>query len=221
MKTDKDRFDELIIACQKCNRMTQYANETLQHGRKKGFEKNDYWCKPVPSFGSLNSEILIVGLAPGKHGAGRTGRPFTGDYAGEILYKALHQSGLASSANAVSLDDGLELKNVRIGNAVRCAPPQNKPLNEEIINCRPYLVQEINMMKNLRFVLALGGIAHRQIIYCIDEKQSKFKFGHKNIHNIGNEKWKLVNSYHPSRYNINTGRLTYDMFLEVIQNLGN
>lgn len=221
MKTDKKEFDELIIKCQKCKRMVQYAQETLENGRKKGFGKDDYWCKPVPSFGSLESEILIVGLAPGKHGAGRTGRPFTGDYAGEILYKALYQSDLASSANAVSLDDGLKLKNVRIANAVRCAPPQNKPLNEEILNCRPYLVQEIDMMKNLRFVLALGGIAHRQIIHCIDEKQTKFKFGHKKIHDIENKKWKLVNSYHPSRYNINTRRLTYDMFLEVIQKLGN
>ena len=221
MKTDKKRFDELIIICQKCKRMVQYAQETLKYGKKKEFENDDYWCKPVPSFGSLDSEILIVGLAPGKHGAGRTGRPFTGDYAGEILYKALHQSGLASSANAVSLADGLKLKKIRIANAVRCAPPQNKPLNEEILNCRPYLIQEINLMNNLKFVLALGGIAHRQIIHCINEKQSKFKFGHKNIHNIENQKWKLVNSYHPSRYNINTGRLTYDMFLEVIQKLGN
>ena len=220
MKTDKKKFDELIIKCQKCKRMAQYAQETLKYGKKKEFENDDYWCKPVPSFGSLDSEILIVGLAPGKHGAGRTGRPFTGDYAGEILYKALHQSGLASSANAVSLTDGLKLKNIRITNAIRCAPPQNKPLNEEILNCRPYLIQEINLMNNLKFVLALGGIAHRQIIHCINEKQSKFKFGHKNIHNIENQKWKLVNSYHPSRYNINTGRLTYDMFLEVIQKLG-
>jgi len=221
MKTDKKRFDELVIRCQKCKRLVQYAEETLKNGKKKEFENEDYWCKPVPSFGSLDSEILIVGLAPGKHGAGRTGRPFTGDYAGEILYKALHQSGLASSANAVSLTDGLKLKNIRITNAIRCAPPQNKPLNEEILNCRPYLIQEINLMNNLKFVLALGGIAHRQIIHCINEKQSKFKFGHKNIHNIENQKWKLVNSYHPSRYNINTGRLTYDMFLEVIQKLGN
>jgi uracil-DNA glycosylase family 4 len=221
MKNDKKGFDKIIIKCKKCKRLVQYAEETLKNGRKKGFEKDDYWCKPVPSFGSLDSEILIVGLAPGKHGAGRTGRPFTGDYAGEILYKALYQSNLANSANAISLDDSLKLKNVRIANAVRCAPPQNKPLNEEILNCRPYLVQEINMMKNLRFVLALGGIAHRQIIHCIDEKQSKFKFSHKNIHKIENKKWKLINSYHPSRYNINTGKLTYDLFLEVIQKLSN
>ncbi len=158
MKTDKKRFDELVIECQKCKRMVQYAQETLKNGRKRGFEKKDYWCKPVPSFGSLDSEILVVGLAPGKHGAGRTGRPFTGDYAGEILYKALYQSNLASSANAVSLDDGLKLKNVRIANAVRCTPPQNKPLNEEILNCRPYLVQEMNMMENLRFVLAMKNL---------------------------------------------------------------
>ena len=115
----------------------------------------------------------------------------------------------------------MELKNVRIANAVRCAPPANKPLNEEILNCRPYLIEEISLMKKLRIVLALGGLAHKQILQCIGETQRKFKFGHEKIHYVNNKKWKLINSYHPSRYNINTGRLTYDMFLSVIKKLGN
>jgi len=221
MTLSNNIFDETIIGCQKCKRLVEYAKETLENGKKKEFLNEDYWCKPVPSFGSLESEILIVGLAPGKHGAGRTGRPFTGDYAGEILYKALHEAGFSNSKFAHSLNDGLDLKNVRIANAVRCAPPQNKPLNQEILNCRPFLIQEIELMSNLKVVLTLGGLAHRQVLLCIGEKQSKFKFGHEKVHSIENKNWKLVNSYHPSRYNINTGRLTYEMFLAVIQKLAN
>tara|TARA_B100000029_G_scaffold148808_1_gene144075 strand:- start:2143 stop:2808 length:666 start_codon:yes stop_codon:yes gene_type:complete len=221
MIVPKNIFDEKIISCKKCKRLIEYANETLENGIKKEFSKEEYWCKPVPSFGGLDSEILIVGLAPGKHGAGRTGRPFTGDYAGEILYKALNESGFANTERAISADDGLKLKNVRIANAVRCTPPANKPLNEEILNCRPYLVEEIYLMKKLRIVLALGGLAHKQILQCIGETQNKFKFGHEKMHSVANKKWKLLNSYHPSRYNINTGRLTYDMFLSVIKKLGN
>ena len=147
MVLNANEFDELIIRCQKCPRLVEYASETKQNGRKEGFEFDDYWCKPVPSFGSLDAYVLIIGLAPGRHGAGRTGRPFTGDYAGEILYKALCEAGFSSSQKAVSLGDGLKLKGVRIANAVRCAPPKNKPLKEEIENCRPYLLQEIEMMK--------------------------------------------------------------------------
>ena len=221
MTLSNNIFDETIIGCQKCKRLVEYAKETLENGKKKEFLNEDYWCKPVPSFGHLDSEILIVGLAPGKHGAGRTGRPFTGDYAGEILYKALYEAGFSNSERASSLDDDLELTNVRIANAVRCAPPQNKPLNQETLNCRPYLIEEIGLMKNLKIILALGGLAHRQVIFCIGEKQSQFKFGHEKIHSIEKKNWKLVNSYHPSRYNINTGRLTYYMFLAVIQKLAN
>ena len=119
MTLSNNIFDETIIGCQECKRLVEYAKETLENGKKKEFLNEDYWRKPVPSFGSLESEILIVGLAPGKHGAGRTGRPFTGDYAGEILYKALYEAGFSNSKFAHSLNDGLELKNIRIANAVR------------------------------------------------------------------------------------------------------
>ena len=213
------KFDELIIGCQKCPRLVEYASETKLNSRKDGFEIDDYWCKPVPSFGSLEAHVLIIGLAPGRHGAGRTGRPFTGDYAGEVLYRALHEFGFSSSKEAVSIDDGLELYGVRIANAVRCAPPQNKPLQKEILNCRPYLIQEIEMMGNLKFVLALGNLAHKQLISSMGLRQTDFKFGHETIHTLPYKDWKLVNSYHPSRYNINTKRLTYQMFLEIIQKL--
>jgi len=212
-------FRNSIIACKKCPRLVDYLLETKNHQRKNGFSKKDYWSKPVPSFGSIYSKILIVGLAPGRHGANRTGRPFTGDYAGKILYRALYETKLSNTEEAKSLNDRLELKNVRITNSVKCAPPNNKPSNSEIQNCRPYLIEEIRMMKNLKFVLALGTVAHKQVVYSIGEKQNHFKFTHCKIHQIPNKKWKLVNSYHPSRYNINTKRLSYNMFLEVIKKL--
>jgi len=213
-------FDERVISCKKCTRLIEYAKKTKKHYRKKEFIKEDYWCKPVKSFGRLDSEILVVGLAPGKHGAGRTGRPFTGDYAGDILYQALYDSGLSSHKSSISKIDQLELYNVRISNAVRCAPPQNKPSNEEIINCRSFLIEEINMMKKLKYILALGILAHKQIIHCIGEKQANYKFKHGIEHEFTGFNWKLVNSYHTSRYNINTKKLTYEMFLTIIKKLG-
>ena len=219
MSINSERFDKMIVKCQKCPRLVDFAMETKLRGRKNNYEKDDYWCKPVPSFGDLEAHTLIVGLAPGRHGAGRTGRPFTGDYAGDILYKALNETGFSNSGEAVSIDDGLILKGIRITNAVRCAPPQNKPLTEEIINCRPYLIQEIEMMEKLRFVLTLGNLAHRQFISCLGLRQVDYKFAHNAVHILPKSNWNLINSYHPSRYNINTKRLTYEMFLEVIQKL--
>ena len=219
MGIDSKAFDEMIVNCQKCPRLINFATETRLKDRKSNFEIEDYWCKPVPSFGNLDAHTLIIGLAPGRHGAGRTGRPFTGDYAGDILYKALNETGLSTSDKAVSVKDGLRLKGVRITNAVRCAPPQNKPLNSEIHNCRPYLIQEIGMMNELKFILTLGSLAHRQFISCLGLKQVDFKFAHSATHELPKTNWRLINSYHPSRYNINTKRLTYEMFREVIQKL--
>jgi len=213
-------FDERVISCKRCPRLIEYAQKTKKNHSKNEFINENYWCKPVASFGHLNSEILIVGLAPGKHGAGRTGRPFTGDYAGDILYQALYDSGLSNHKSSISKTDQLELYNVRISNAVRCAPPQNKPDNKEIINCRPFLIEEINMMKKLKYILALGILAHKQIIHCINGKQSNYKFKHGIVHELPELKWKLVNSYHTSRYNINTKKLTYEMFLAIIKKLG-
>jgi uracil-DNA glycosylase family 4 len=219
MNNELKDFDERVISCKKCPRLVNYASETKKYHKKKEFINEDYWCKPVPSFGNLDSELLIVGLAPGKHGAGRTGRPFTGDYAGEILYQALYECGFSNHKDSISKSDKLELNNVRISNAVRCAPPQNKPTNKEIINCRPFLIEEIKMMTRLRHILALGSLAHRQIIQCIGETQSHYKFKHNAKHEIPGLKWKLVNSYHTSRYNLNTKRLTYNLFLKVIEEL--
>ena len=219
MNSTLEDFDKRVISCRKCPRLVKYATETKKYNKKNEFVNEKYWCKPVPSFGSLDSTLLIVGLAPGKHGAGRTGRPFTGDFAGEILYKALYESGLSNIKKSISKSDELKLKKVRISNAVRCAPPQNKPTNNEIINCRPFLIEEIRMMTKLKYILALGSLAHKQILQCIGEKQASYKFQHNIKHKFPNLKWELVNSYHTSRYNINTKRLTYEIFLEVVKEL--
>jgi len=202
-----------------CPRLVEYAADVKSKGRKTGYEEKDYWSKPVPSFGPLNAELLIVGLAPGTHGAGRTGRPFTGDYAGELLYETLYEFGMSNELKSVSAKDSLELKNVRISNAVRCAPPNNKPTTEEVNNCKDYLVTEIGMMNSLKHILALGSLAHKAVLISMSVKQNAYPFGHGAEHELGGVEWKLIDSYHPSRYNLNTGRLNAKMFKTVFENL--
>ncbi len=174
-----------------------------------------YHNAPVPSFGELEAERLIVGLAPGLHGANATGRPFTGDYAGDTLYAALLKHGLASGTYDKRPDDGLTLHGVRITNAVRCVPPENKPIGAEIANCNPFLAQEINAMPHLRTILVLGSIAHKAVLKALGHKQSAYAFGHGVSYDLGRGR-RLLCSYHCSRYNINTGRLTEDMFDAVV-----
>ena len=212
-----DRFDLEIISCKNCKRLIEYANDVKENGRKVGYGVDEYWCKPVPSFGPLDAELLIVGLAPGTHGAGRTGRPFTGDYAGELLYETLYEFSMCNKSKSMNNKDGLELKNVRISNAVRCAPPKNKPTTEEVTNCSDFLVEEICMMNNLKTILALGGLAHRAVLRTMSLKQSRYPFSHGAEHELDEKNWKLVDSYHPSRYNLNTGRLNAKMFKDVFK----
>lgn len=170
---------------------------------------------PVPSFGDLGGKILIVGLAPGLKGANFSGRPFTGDYAGELLYPTLCDFGLARGTFAARIDDGVELIDCRLTNAVRCVPPENKPLPAEEAACRPFLVAEIAAMKNLKVILAQGLVAHNAVLKTFGYKLSAYKFGHAAVHELPNG-LVLVDTYHTSRYNVNTGRLTVDMFREVI-----
>lgn len=177
-----------------------------------------YHNAPVESFGSLNAEILVVGLAPGLHGANQTGRPFTNDYAGDILYPALQQYGLAKGSYQKRKDDGLELLNVRITNAVRCVPPQNKPTPLEEKNCRPFLSAEIKAMPNLKVILCLGAISHKNVLHTLGIKQSLAKFAHGTVHQFNNQPI-VIDSYHTSRYNINTGILTYQMFCNIINKI--
>jgi uracil-DNA glycosylase len=176
-----------------------------------------YHNAPVRSFGDIMAENLIVGLAPGLHGANQTARPFTGDYAGDVLYAALIKVGLASGIYAKHRDDGLQLKGVRITNAVRCVPPENKPNSFEINQCNNFLRQEIKQMPNLKRILVLGSISHNATLKALDLKQTDYPFKHKAFYQI--ERLVLVSSYHTSRYNINTGKLTNAMFDEVIKML--
>ena len=171
---------------------------------------------PVPSFGPVDARLLIVGLAPGLKGANLTGRPFTGDYAGDLLYATLADFGWTRGTYGAHADDGFELNDCRITNAVRCVPPQNRPVGAEINTCRPFLIDEIAAMSQLRIILALGSIAHNSVIRTLGHKQSAYKFGHAAAHDLPDGPL-LVDSYHCSRYNTNTGRLTTEMFHDVFR----
>ena len=184
--------------CSKCRRLYNF--------RKKNQSNNPDWFNaPVPTFGELSSSLLIVGLAPGLQGANKTGRPFTGDYAGDLLYKTINKFNFSKGKYAGTIDDSLKLKDCTITNAVRCVPPQNKPISEEINNCNNFLKKTIEIHKNLKVIIALGLIAHKSIISALNLKQKLYKFKHGNKHKIDN--LILIDSYHCSRYNTNTGRL--------------
>jgi uracil-DNA glycosylase family 4 len=190
-------------SCRACPRLAGFLDEV-------GERYPGYFCKPVPPFGDDSARFLIVGLAPGMHGANRTGRPFTGDHAGILLYETLHKFGFSTHAESTAADDALELMDCRITNAVKCLPPGNKPVGAEINTCNAYLARELDTMPAGSVVLALGGIAHRAIIKAIGGRQADYKFAHAAIHEL--EPFCLLDSYHCSRYNTNTGRLTTDMF---------
>jgi len=194
--------------CSICPRLVNF--------RKDNKEKNPSWFNsPVPSFGEISSEIIIVGLAPGLKGANKTGRPFTGDFAGDLLYQTLEKFELSNGKYMATKDDNLELKNCTITNSVRCVPPKNKPSTEEINNCKKFLLNTINSHKNLKIIIALGHIAHRSVVSIYRQKQSEYPFSHGKVHYL--KKFLLIDSYHCSRYNTNTGRLTEDMFEKVFE----
>jgi uracil-DNA glycosylase family 4 len=195
--------------CTRCPRLAGFLKEVKQ-------KNPSYYAKPVPSFGDPDARLLIVGLAPGMHGANATGRPFTGDYAGILLYQTLHKFGFASQPESVSRTDGLELRNCRITNAVKCLPPENKPVGDEINTCNDFLADELNGLADASLVLALGTIAHRAVLRGLGLKQSQFKFAHGAVHELDN-KLTLIDSYHCSRYNTQTRRLTPAMFESVFQ----
>jgi uracil-DNA glycosylase family 4 len=176
----------------------------------------DWFNGPVPSFGPLTARILIAGLAPGLQGANRTGRPFTGDWAGDLLYATLLKMKLAKGVYDERIDDTLELVDCRIVNSVRCVPPQNKPEPSEIKTCRQFLISELESMPNVKVILALGKIAHDSVLKTLDARISTHPFKHNAVYRIG--KFQLISSYHCSRYNTNTGVLTTEMFETVVAN---
>ena len=196
-------FDRSCRACPRLARFLDDVNERYP----------EYYCKPVPPFGDDAARFLVVGLAPGMHGANRTGRPFTGDHAGILLYTMLHKFGFSTHAESTAADDELTLRDCRITNAVKCLPPDNKPVGAEINTCNIYLANELYAMPEGSVVLALGGIAHRAIVKALAMRQADYKFVHGAVYDLGNIR--MVDSYHCSRYNTNTGRLTNAMFEDV------
>jgi uracil-DNA glycosylase family 4 len=195
--------------CALCPRLAAFRDANrAAHG--------DWHNKPVNSFGPLDARLLIIGLAPGMRGANRTGRPFTGDYAGDLLYATLSEFGFAKGSYASHADDGLTLEDCRITNGVRCVPPENKPVGAEVNACRPFLVAELAAMKNLRVIMALGTLSHGTTLATLGEKRSAWKFGHGALHRLPGGLL-MADSYHCSRYNTNTGRLTEFMFHDVFR----
>ena len=194
--------------CRRCPRLSTFLDAVR-------LEEPHYFCGPVPPFGDPAARLLIVGLAPGMHGANRTGRPFTGDHAGILLYATLHKFGLASGPISTAADDGLELLNTRITNSVKCLPPANKPLPLEVKTCNDFLRAELEQSQGLRVILALGAIAHTAVLRACDLPNAAYRFAHAAEHSLSEDRV-LLDSYHCSRYNTQTRRLTTTMFEGVI-----
>lgn len=193
--------------CRRCKRLASFLDAV--HG-----EYPDYHARPVAPVGDSNPKLLIVGLAPGMHGANATGRPFTGDYAGILLYKTLFEFGFSNQPTSAHLGDGLLLRNCRITNAVKCLPPQNKPLGDEIRLCNSYLSGELQQLREGAYIMALGTVAHNAVVRALGLRASSYPFAHGREHSLPREQ-RLIDSYHCSRYNTQTRRLTESMFRQV------
>ena len=206
-----------LLTCRACPRLADYID---QLPAKKGRLREDYWNRPVPGFGDPQARVCLLGLAPGAHGANRTGRPFTGDGAGDFMYPLLYEAGFSNQATAEALDDGLELRDLYLTNAVKCVPPGNLPTAGEFHTCRPYLSEELASLPRLQIVLALGQAAYLSYLRACREqgvvrRLADYPFAHGKIHRLDGGPT-LVASYHTSRYNIQTGRLTREMFLDLL-----
>jgi uracil-DNA glycosylase len=215
------RLDEIqaaVVRCTRCPELRAYAAQVARE-RKKAHRECAYWGKPVPAFGDPRARVMLVGLAPGAHGSNRTGRPFTGDASGSFLYPALYRAGFASQPDATGRDDGLKLHGALITAAARCAPPQNKPTPQELRNCFPYLLQEFDALSRLRVMIALGSVAFDAILklvrergFALDPPRPVFAHGAEATATKGRRTIAVIASYHPSRQNTNTGKLTAPMF---------
>jgi uracil-DNA glycosylase family 4 len=209
--TNLETLNQEIIACHKCPRLVAWREEVARV-KRRAYKDQEYWGKPVPGFGDANARVLIVGLAPGAHGSNRTGRAFTGDASGGFMYPALYRAGFANQPMAVSRDDGLQLNDVYIAASARCAPPDNKPSPEELNNCQSYLERELQILK-AKVIVCLGRIAFERILKIYGVRDASFKFAHGAFYKIDSV-WILC-SYHPSRQNTLTGKLTVQMFDDI------
>jgi len=210
-----------IIACRRCARLCDYTAQIAQV-KRRAYREWEYWGRPVPSFGDPKARVMILGLAPGAHGSNRTGRMFTGDRSGDILYKVLYKTGFASQPSSISRDDGLTLSGLYITAAAHCAPPDNKPLPEELHNCRPYIERELDLLTELRVVVALGKIGFDVYLEILKGRgviasRAPFPFGHGVEYKFGSGLPRLIGSYHPSQQNTSTGKLTEKMLTDVFR----
>lgn len=227
-----EMLNERIVACERCPRLRDYCTAVAEK-KRRAWQDFDYWGKPVPSFGDPEARVLLVGLAPGAHGSNRTGRPFTGDGSGDFLYPLLHRAGFASQPSAMHRQDGMVLRDAWITSVVRCAPPRNKPLPEEIARCSPFLDEEIEALTRVRVIVCLGKIGFDGVVAHLMrtgqvERRGQLLFGHGVEYAIPGrsaveasrsrpaKRW-LLASYHPSLQNTNTGKLTAAMMLQVLR----
>src|SRR5215469_6689688 len=209
-----------VIACTKCPRLVAFR-EQIARDKRRAYREWEYWGKPVPGFGDPNARILVLGLAPGAHGSNRTGRPFTGDASGNFMYPILYETGFANQPTAVDRNDGLQLHDLYITAAARCAPPDNKPLPAELANCAPYLDREIEGLKRLKVVVALGKIGFDAYLNYLKRRglvkvRSLYEFGRRAKYQLPDGKVILA-SYHPSNQNTQTGKLTGKMFVDIFK----
>jgi len=213
--TELDKLQQHVVHCRLCPRLVQWR-EQIANKKTKRFENSKYWGKPNPSFGDPDAELLLIGLAPAAHGGNRTGRMFTGDRSGDWLYRALHKFQFANQPTSVSRDDGLRLENCYITATCRCAPPQNKLLPAEILNCRQFLIKELKMLRSVRVIVGLGKVGFDSALLSLRDlgvmtQTTKLRFSHGAEYSI-TKKLTLLASFHPSQQNTFTGRLTESMF---------
>jgi len=232
MKLDREleRLQRIVVRCRKCPRLVAYLQEVSQH-KPRRYRDWDYWSKPLPSFGDPDARLLIIGLAPAAQGGNRTGRMFTGDRSGEWLFNALYKFGFANQPNSLRRDDGFKLNDCYITATIRCAPPKNKPLPEEIENCRPYFLEELDLLKKVEVIVPLGQIAFAQTLRSLRLKGAEIpslSFGHGKVYEVSTGQalrtpnsrlrtFTLVVTYHPSQQNTQTGKLTKPMFHKIFK----
>jgi len=209
-----EALSKQIINCNLCPRLTEYRVKVALNPPKR-YRGEEYWAKPLPGFGDPYAKLLILGLAPAAHGGNRTGRMFTGDGSGAWLMKALYETGFANQPTSLSRNDGLKLNGAYLTAVVRCVPPANKPLKSEVENCSKYLKAELKILKDVSVVVALGRLAHDTYLKITGSRNLAFKHGQ--IIDLGKHKPLLIDSYHPSRQNTQTGRLTWDMWIDVFK----
>jgi uracil-DNA glycosylase family 4 len=219
VEIELERLNSEIVSCNRCERLRAYC-EQVARVKRRAYRDQVYWGKPVPGWGDPRANLLIIGLAPGAHGSNRTGRMFTGDRAGDFLYSALYLNGLCNQPTSISRQDGLTLHGVYITAVGRCAPPLNKPLPGELLQCQPFLLRELEILKSVKVILVLGRIAYDGTLRALEElgetvRKGSGGFAHGAVRPAGS--YTLVASYHVSQQNTQTGRLTAAMFNEILQ----